>query len=97
MPTLVAKASIKDRDDRIDVDVTWESKGPEVLDRKDGTGFGLPKGRMDLAKRLVRAINSGLAFENPSIAKDINGKTYVVYTMRVMGRRLNKDLTALGF
>lgn len=49
------------------------------------------------APRLVKACEAGVVFKNPTIIKDIYGKTYVEASCQVWGRQLNSDLKKLGY
>lgn len=69
------------------------------VDRPDCFGWTLndtPSHRK-LADRLERAIRAGAAFGPASIARDIDGKTYVDAGAKVIGRYMNADLQSLGF
>jgi hypothetical protein len=95
-------AAIKQRHDgddgelRIHVNTVWHGNG---IDRKEGLGFILSgtNSGMALARRLKRAINDGAVFIDPEIHTDIYGHTYVHADCKVMGRRMNADLTRLGY
>lgn len=50
-----------------------------------------------IAERLKAAIEAGVVFHNFSIKPDINGKTYLSASSRVLGRMMNADLKRLGF
>lgn len=50
-----------------------------------------------IAERLARAISAGAVFNVTGVGTDVNGKTYLIYSSRVLGRRMNADLRALGF
>jgi len=67
---------------------------PEV-DRPHTYGICTSKPR--LRDRLVRAIEEGAITLNPSVATDINGKTYISFTSAVMGKHLNANLKQLGY
>lgn len=76
------------------VNVTWTwSGGP--LDRPYTGGWYVPN--MKLAERLVRAIDAGVVHVERTLARDINGATYVAARALVLGRYLNADLKRLGF
>lgn len=47
--------------------------------------------------RLIRAFLNGDLFENPRVAYDVNGQSYIATRCRVYGKRINKDLTELGY
>jgi hypothetical protein len=69
------------------------------VDRPQGAGWGLrdtPAHRR-LAQRLKKALEAGAVYYNVKAAVDINGNTYASASSRVLGRRLNADLTGLGF
>lgn len=78
----------------IRVVVTWEAEG---LDRKEGVGWLLAPNHGVLARRLIRAINSGVVFSNPELRTDVNNRTFVQADCTVYGRRINADLKRLGF
>lgn len=66
-----------------------------ALDQPMGLGFSV--GDMGIAERLTRAINAGVVFEEPQVARNHLGKTYVSSHVMVNGRSLNADLKRLGF
>jgi hypothetical protein len=47
--------------------------------------------------RLIRAFLEGNLFENPHVASDVNGARYIAGSCRVFGKRINKDLSDLGY
>ena len=61
-------------------------------------GLGAPSARTrKLAERMKAAILSGAVFQFSEERRDVNGKSYISSSARLMGRRLNADLKALGF
>jgi hypothetical protein len=54
-------------------------------------------GNKRTAQRLVNAINAQVVFDDPVIKTDINGRTYVAASSRVMGKYANADLKRLGY
>lgn len=60
------------------------------------TGGWLVRGEK-MARRLERALRAGAVYDSPRIATDVNGKTYVEGSAKVMGRYMNADLRRLGF
>jgi hypothetical protein len=66
------------------------------VDRPNTGGWGL--GSEKLSRRLERAIRAGAVCLNPTVATDVNGKTYVsCQRTTVMSKRANADLKRLGF
>jgi hypothetical protein len=47
--------------------------------------------------RLIRAFLDGALFPNPRVETDVYGQTYIAGTSAVYGKRINKDLTELGY
>lgn len=98
MGNLRAVAKIRDNagvdNDYVVVEIHWEG---EPLDRPYTTGIHVAKKNHKLAQRLVRCINAQKAFEHPHVARDTNGKSYVSFTLLVIGKYLNADLKRLGF
>jgi hypothetical protein len=79
---------------RYTVNVHWTGA---KLDRPHTFGWSTGSSS-DLAARLARAVNAGAVFSNPEVVKDVNGKTYVeADQVPMIGRRLNADLTRIGF
>jgi hypothetical protein len=70
---------------------TWDAP----VDRPSTHGFVL--GNKRTAQRLVNAINAQVVFDDPVIKTDINGRTYVAASSRVMGKYANADLKRLGY
>ena len=68
-----------------------------VADRTRVHGWSVGADRPDLAARLARAIQAGAVHSNPEIRTDVNGRTFVTASSRVVGRRMSADLKALGF
>lgn len=50
-----------------------------------------------LADRLAAATRAGVVEYDQFIRRDVNGRSYVASTSRVMGKYLNADLKRLGF
>lgn len=98
-----AKLKTGDAGHLIDVQVTPKGKTGHIdvtpiwggVDRPNG--FGWTVGNQRLADRLVLAIMAGAVFEDPRVREDINGRTYVTGTAKVLGRYLNADLRKLGY
>jgi len=72
------------------VTIDWDAN----VVRKNTGGWVVPA---KYANRLAAAINAQKAFKNVRILTDDNGNTYVGWESLVWGKRLNKDLTNLGF
>ena len=64
------------------------------VDRPVTGGISVPVTMVD---RVKRAILDGVAYPFEKVATDVNGKTYVVTGMAIMGRRLVQDLKKLGY
>ena len=73
------------------VTATWDAP----VDRPSTHGFVLRNKRT--AQRLVNAINAQVVFDDPVIKTDVNGRTYVAASSRVMGKYANADLKRLGY
>jgi len=67
------------------------------VDRTRVAGWWLPKAKLDLAKRLARAIRAGVATPPEDIRTDVNGRTFLATKTVIIGRRMNADLRRLGF
>ena len=82
--------------DGIHVTVTWSGV---PLDRPIGYGWLLGAKDELTADRLTAAVNAGVVFKNPTVMKDVNGKTYVSAdtTQFFHKRHMKKSLTAVGF
>jgi len=76
------------------VRVTFPNAG---VDRPESIGVLVGIKQHKLVKRLVKAINDGVAFTDAKIQTSISGKTYVAGNLQVVGRRLNADLKRLGY
>lgn len=74
------------------VETHWHGQN---LDRPNTGGTAVKDQRM--ADRLVRAINSGAAYSNPKVVRDVSGQTYVHADRAFMGKYLNADLRKLGY
>lgn len=72
----------------------WESTDTQI-DRVAPHGFSVPRG--PLAARLVAAIEAGAVYADPTVTTDGMGATYVASNVKVWGRTMADDLTALGF
>lgn len=79
------------------VDVTWTCDMPGLLDRTAGGGWLFGPKHQRLAERLVAAINDGAVHGTPELRTDVNGKTYVHASSKVLGRSANADLKRLGY
>lgn len=81
---------------RITVHVRWI--GAKV-DRPITEGWGFSDTDLDLAKRLVVAINDGMVYENPKVMEDIYGKTYIHADTKigVFGKYLDSELKSIGY
>lgn len=76
------------------VEVHWSGAD---IDRPNTTNWLLGPKKMDLAKRLKKAVDEGGVFSNPRIVKDMNDKTYVTADGYITGRLLNAELKKRGF
>lgn len=94
MSTLIPTAVMATDAEGIHVTIEWSGA---KLDRPNTGGWGLGAQHGKLAERLVRCINAGKATGTPTIATDVNGKTYVSAPHKVFGRTMNADLKRLGF
>lgn len=65
------------------------------VDRPNTGGYIVKGGR--LAARLESAMLAGVVYEDPTVKTDVNGKTYVAASSRILGRTVNADLRRLGF
>lgn len=90
------------------VDVEWqadEAAGTLTIypiyagvDVQRGVGMSLRYGKdTKLGQRLVAAIRAGATHAPTGIATNVDGKTYALTDVKVMGRTLNADLKRLGF
>tara|TARA_R110001632_G_scaffold174012_1_gene293504 strand:- start:1156 stop:1455 length:300 start_codon:yes stop_codon:yes gene_type:complete len=59
--------------------------------------YGIQCATRTQVARLKKAIQAGAVFYDFTIAEDVNGKTFVRKSCKVMGRYLNEDLRALGY
>ena len=93
MPLPRATAEITEDDEGIHVTVVWDA----TVDRNRIDSWLLPKGSLDLARRLKRAVDAQAVVSEPRVEKDVNGATYVDAGLSVMGRTMSADLKRLGF
>lgn len=70
---------------------------PQRPDLSTRYGIALKLTHRALADRLIRAINAGVVFTDVKILKDVHDAEYISSTCHTLGRRLNADLTRLGF
>ncbi|AXH47326.1 hypothetical protein SEA_EDEN_31 [Microbacterium phage Eden] len=66
-----------------------------AVDRPDLFGFAVKTKR--LADRLATAITAGAVFHGHEVRRDVNGKSYVAVSSRVMAKYANADLKRLGY
>lgn len=71
--------------------------GVIAVDRRDLAAWTVPASKPQLAERLKKAVLAGKAITDGHVETDRTGKTYIVTTSKVWGRRLHADLTRLGF
>jgi hypothetical protein len=64
------------------------------VDRPNVGGISVP---LRFVGRVVAALESGAAFESTKVVRDIDGKTYVEASSRIMGRHLERSLRAIGY
>jgi hypothetical protein len=91
--------------DRVEITVDKDGEGISVfpywkgVDRPKGAGWGLRNTPRDhkLARRLKAALEAGVVYRSVSVGTDVNGNTYASTEGYILGRRLNADLTRLGF
>lgn len=91
---VLAEVRIEKDEDGLHVFPVWQG-----VDRPQTGGVALPdtpSGR-NLADRLKKAIEAGVAYRGLAIRQDNAGQTYVATDARVLGRTLNADLRRLGF
>ncbi len=79
------------------VNVTW--KGFQPLDRPSTGGWSFPAKKLQVARRLARAINAGVVYKNPQRLLDVNGDAYIQAetTQFFHGRHMEASLRAVGF
>jgi hypothetical protein len=65
------------------------------IDRRNTFGWSVVDS--DMADRLVRAIDAGVAVTEGVVMRDAMGKTYLNVILQVSGRNMDADLTRLGF
>lgn len=89
---LIPTATVQEAEDLggFRVVVSWPG-----VDRPRTGGFVL--GNPITARRLAAAINAGAVYSDPEIRMDVDGKTYVRASSRVLGRTASADLKRLGF
>lgn len=91
--------------DRVEITVDEDREGISVfpywkgVDRPQGAGWGLRNTPRDLklARRLKAALEAGAVYRNVTVGTDVDGNTYASTEGHILGRRLNADLTRLGF
>lgn len=85
----------------VDVSISQEEYGFVVQTIWSGVdrpvGAGIVASNRKLADRLANAIRAGVAVRSEGVARDVNGKTFVLAAFAVRARTLNADLTRLGF
>lgn len=81
----------------VKVHTTLDALDGVRIDRKDVMGFYLSKKHGALAQRLVRAIEAGRVYTVHAVVTDVNGKTFLLTSVSVLGRTMNADLKRLGF
>ena len=91
--TVVPYTDAYDGSKWIKVVSTWNSP----VDRPEAMGFQLKPTHRQLAERLVRAIEDGVVFTNPTQEIDVFGRTYIDSDCKVLGRTMNADLNRLGY
>lgn len=94
-PTITPKAIVEpygDTPNQYKVSADWSVTG---VDRPVSSSQ-VVNGKK-VAERLARAIEDGVACTYRGIKTDVNGKTYVDQAHNVMARRVNADLTKLGY
>jgi hypothetical protein len=67
------------------------------VDRTQTRSISVPYNKAKMAARVAAAINSQKAVGNPKVATDVEGKTYVSFESKIMGRYMEKCLRELGF
>lgn len=82
------------RDGKVDIVVSAIVHGVQ-LDHSETHGYVVTTPA--LAKRLAAAIEAGAVFHDFEVRTDVNGKTFLGYSSRVLGRMMNADLRRLGF
>jgi len=81
--------------DALQVEAVWSGG----VDRPNVGGYILDddaKGRK-LAARLQAAMLAQAVYYDAEVAVDVNGRTYVQASTRVLGRKMNADLRRLGY
>jgi hypothetical protein len=77
-------------DGSISVHPIWSN-----VDRVNGSGWLV--GNMRMADRLRRALLAGVVYSATEIMTDVNGKTLVHGTSKILARHMNADLRKLGY
>lgn len=70
---------------------TWDAQ----VDRPSTHAFVLRNEKT--ARRLVDAINAQVVYADPVIKTDVDGRTYVQASSRIMGKYANAGLKRLGY
>ncbi len=94
---VIAIISKSGYDDGIVVNARWQplSNAPE-LDRP--VTFGINCGTNEkLARRVAACFDAQDGFQNITLTKDVDGKTYISGGCKLYGRQLNADLKRLGY
>jgi len=92
--TFEAVTKREQRDGKTDIVVSAVVHGVD-LDRPETHGYVVANDA--IAKRLTAAIEAGAVFHDFEVRRDVNGKTFLGYSSRVLGRMMNADLRRLGF
>lgn len=81
------------KEDFVSVQPHWKG-----VDRPNTGGYTVSLKHKPLALRLKIALESGaLWIQEPKIATDVNGKTYVNADIKILMRKCNSELKRLGF
>jgi hypothetical protein len=84
-------ATVERADQMFRISVYWNGG----VDRPCVGGYVLPN--KNTADRLASAINAGAVYTGAEIRTDVDGRTYVRASSRVLGRTASADLKRLGF
>jgi hypothetical protein len=76
------------------VEFYWRMSNGALLDRPHTYGMTCIDRN---APRLVRAFMEGALFPTPYLSFDINQRSYIAGGCAVYGKRINADLTRLGY